>query len=334
MSKRKRKDLQFWESTEMNNRTYLHYYDRGMELATSRFEYKGLPSSVDERYLELTLFSKGASLWFKDKDLIVDEPKPSSNVIVIGNNSGPLYDDKLIGSGSVLALPMVTHGRLDVYNRPLVRHAIANNGYMSGDLTDEDSVIMYNNYLRKPIMRDIELYARWLYDIQQSIIVNAKAQKTPIAVLCDESERLTMVNLYKEYDGNAPFIFGTKNLDISQLKAISTLAPYVGDKLSDLKISVWNEMLTFLGISNINVVKKERLITDEVTRNQGGIMASRFSPLGMRQQAVKEINKKFGLNISVDYRQDYQELVEDATDDVIGEDLKRQKEQKGGTDNE
>ena len=334
MSKRRRKDLQFWESTEMNNRTYLHYYDRGMELAISRFEYKNLPDSLDERFIELTLYSKGASVWFKDENLDMPEPEPSSNVIVLGNNADPLYKDNLTGKGSVLALPMITNGRLDIYNRPLVRRAIANNGYNSGDLTPENSVIMYGNYLRKPIMRDIELYARWLYDIQQSIIINAKAQKTPVAVLCDETERLTMINLYKEYDGNAPFIFGTKNLDINQLKAIQTLAPYVADKLSDLKISIWNEMLTFLGISNINVVKKERLITDEVTRNQGGVMASRFSPLGMRQQAVKEINAKFGLNISVDYRQDYQELVEDATEDVIGEDLKRQKEAKGGTENE
>ena len=334
MSRRK-KDLQFWESAQMNNRTYLHYYDRGIELAISRFEWKGLPKSIDERFLELTLFSKGACVFFKDKLLDAPEDAKNGNVVVISNSTGEsIYQDELVGNGSWLALPMTTNGRLDVYNRPIGRRAYANNGYNMPDLDQSNSVIIYGNYLRKPIMRDIELYARWLYEIQQTIIVNAKAQKTPVAIICDENERLSMVNLYKEYEGNAPFIFGSKNLDINGIKAIATGAPYVADKLSELKISTWNELLTFLGINNINLVKKERLITDEVTRNQGGVQASRFSPLGMRQQAAKEINEKFGLNISVDYRQDYQELVEEATEDVIGEDKKRVEEAKGGNSNE
>lgn len=333
MSKR-RKDLQFWESAQMNNRTYLHFYDRGVELAISRFEWKNLPETIDERFLELTLFSKGAAVFFKDE--LLDSPVPivPENIVIIGNDNEPVYKDNLTGKGSYLALPMVTNGRLDIYNKPLIRRAIANNGYNSGDLTPENSVIIYGNYLRKPIMRDIELYARWLYDVQQAMLINVKAQKTPVAVLCDESERLTMLNLYKDYDGNQPFIFGAKGLNLDGIKAISTGAPYVADKISEIKIGVWNELLTFLGINNINLVKKERLITDEVTRNQGGVQASRFSPLGMRQMAAKEINRMFDLNISVDYRQDYQELVEEATEDVIGEDKKRLEKGKEGTDNE
>ena len=333
MSKR-RKDLQFWESAQMNNRTYLHFYDRGVELAISRFEWKNLPETIDERFLELTLFGKGAAVFFKDE--LLDSPVPivPENIVIIGNDNEPVYKDNLTGKGSYLALPMVTNGRLDIYNKPLVRRAIANNGYNSGDLTPENSIIIYGNYLRKPIMRDIELYARWLYDVQQAMLINVKAQKTPIAVLCDESERLTMLNLYKDYDGNQPFIFGAKGLNLDGIKAISTGAPYVADKISEIKISIWNELLTFLGINNINLVKKERLITDEVTRNQGGVQASRFSPLGMRQTAAKEINRMFNLNISVDYRQDYQELVEEATEDVIGEDKKRLENGKEGSDNE
>lgn len=333
MSKR-RKDLLFWESAQMNNRTYLHFYDRGVELAISRFEWKNLPETIDERFLELTLFGKGAAVFFKDE--LLDSPVPivPENIVIIGNDNEPVYKDNLTGKGSYLALPMVTNGRLDIYNKPLIRRAIANNGYNSGDLTPENSVIIYGNYLRKPIMRDIELYARWLYDVQQAMLINVKAQKTPVAVLCDESERLTMLNLYKDYDGNQPFIFGAKGLNLDGIKAISTGAPYVADKISEIKIGVWNELLTFLGINNINLVKKERLITDEVTRNQGGVQASRFSPLGMRQTAAKEINRMFNLNISVDYRQDYQELVEEATEDVIGEDKKRLEKGKEGSDNE
>ena len=58
----------------------------------------------------------------------------------------------------------------------------------------------------------------------------------------------------------------------------------------------------FSDISNVNIVKKERLITDEVIRNQGGTVASRYSRLNSRKQACEQINKMFGLNIDVEYR--------------------------------
>ena len=330
-----KKDLQFWESAQMNNRTYLHFYDWGMELAVARFDWQGLPDTIDERYLELCLYSKGSALFFKDKFLTEEETAKTSNgVIVVNQTDGESFRDTLVRNGSYLALPFTNQGMLDVYHVPIKRRPIADNGYIGDTYDQTNSVIIYGNYLRKPIMREVELYARWLYDIQCAIMVNAKAQKTPVAVICDEDERLSMLNLYKNYDGNAPYIFGSKKLDLSQIKAISTGAPYVADKLQELKLAIWNELLTYLGINNINVVKKERLISDEVMRNQGGIQASRFSPLGMRQKAAEEINKMFGLNVTVDYREDYKEYVEEATESVMSNMIPDDTSQKGGAFNE
>lgn len=92
---------------------------------------------------------------------------------------------------------------------------------------------------------------------------------------------------------------------------LKTDAPYVSDALYQLKTQIWNEALTYLGISNVNITKKERLITDEVTRNQGGTIASRYSRLESRKKACKEINKMFGLNIDCDCREDFQVINED-----------------------
>mgnify|MGYP002223823367 CR=1 FL=1 len=101
------------------------------------------------------------------------------------------------------------------------------------------------------------------------------------------------------------------------MRAISTNAPYVADKLYQLKTQIWNEALTYLGISNLNIQKKERMITDEVQRNQGGTIASRYSRLGARREAVDKINRMFGTDISVDYREDFQFTNED--DEGTGE---------------
>lgn len=289
----RKKQSEFWESAYMNNATFRHYYNRLTELSISMFEWKNLPPSVDARFLETTLFSNGVAVFFKDDAMNIE-----------------------------LALRVALGGEFDVYGIPKVRRAYASNGY-NCELNDKNSVLIYNNYLHTNCRADIEMFAKRLYNLDRAIDVNANAQKTPVLIKCDESQRLTMKNLYKEYDGNTPVIFGDKNLNANALGVLNTNAPYVADKLYDLKTQIWNEALTYLGISNINVQKKERLITDEVTRNQGGTIASRYSRLQSRREAVDKINEMFGLNIEVNYREDFQQvndgiITDDAGLDTIG----------------
>lgn len=273
-----RRKTYFDESAILNNRTYVQYVNRLTELAISMFEWSGLPESVDSRYIELHLFSNGCMVYFDDE--------------VMGN----------------LCLDCTYNGGLDVYGYPILRRAYSNyNGY-NRLLKNSNSVIIWNNLLHIPSEADIRAYARRLWLLDRIIDVNANAQKTPILVQGNEKQRLSLVNLYKEYDGNAPVIFGDSSLNTEGLKSISTGAPYVADRIYELKTQIWNEALTYLGISNINIQKKERLISDEVTRNQGGTVASRYSRLEARRQAVERINDMFGTNIKVNYREDYQEI--------------------------
>jgi len=164
-----------------------------------------------------------------------------------------------------------------------------------------DSVIVYNNALKKPIIRDLEYYAMKLAAIDRTIDVNVNAQKTPVLILCDENERLSMENLYKQYDGNYPVIFGNKRLSPEAIKAISTNAPYVSDKLNELKNKVWNEALTYLGVYNVEY-KSGNITIEEVQRSQGGVIASRFGSLLMRQKACDELNAMTGLDVWCEYR--------------------------------
>lgn len=272
MGKAKREN---WESALLNNRTYLQYYNRLLELAINMYEWKNLPNTIDERFLELTLFSDGMAVFFRD-DILGD-----------------------------LCLQCMIGGNLDVYRIPIERTAYATNGYQM-HLNNTNSVIIFNNYTHTNSMLDIEMFARRLYEIDRTIDVNVKAQKTPVLIRATENQRLTLKNLYMQYDGNEPFIFGDKNLDMDGIKALKTDAPYVADKLNILKRQIWNEALTYLGIENSNTEKKERLVSDEVTTNLGGVEAQRFCRLNARRQAAKQINKMFGLNIQVDFRQDKQ----------------------------
>jgi len=285
-----RKKTSFDESLLMNNQTYMQYLYRLTELAISMFEWKNLPETVDARYLELHLFEQGCVVYFKDD--------------VIGD----------------LCLDCIVNGRLDVYGNPILRRAYSGYNNYNKLLKDTNSVIIWNNYLHTNSVLDVKMFAKRLYNLDRIIDVNANAQKTPVLLQGTEKQRLTLLNLYKQYDGNEPFIFGDKNLDLNCLKALSTQAPYVADKIYQLKTQIWNEALTYLGISNINIQKKERLISDEVTRNQGGTIASRYSRLESRRQAVEKINKMFGTNIEVNYREDFQQIYEGNLQEYHGTD--------------
>lgn len=285
---KKKKNQSFHNTLMANGATYVQYYNRLMELSMSMFEWKNLPDTVDERYLELGLFSSGCMVFFKDD--------------VIGE----------------LALNMTYQGGFDIYGEPTRRRASSRYNQFQTTLDKDNSVIIWNNMLRTNSALDVQMFAYRLYNLDRIVDINVNAQKTPVLITCDEKQKLTMKNLYMQYEGNYPVIFGDSNLDIKSLSVLKTDAPFVSDKIYDLKVKIWNEALTYLGISNINTTKKERMITDEVIRNQGGTIASRYSRLESRRRAVKKINKMFGLNITVDYREDFQNT--DIENDTLGGD--------------
>lgn len=280
-------DRPFWNSAKANNITFLQYYNRLTDLAISQFEWTNLPPTCDARFLELALFADGMAVFFKDEIL------------------------------GYLTLQTMIGGPLDVYRIPIIRRAYASNGY-NMELDNTNSVLIFNNNLHINSLLDIEMYAWRLYEIQRAIDVNVKGQKTPKVLTCEESQRLTLVNLMKKYDGNQPFIFGKKGL-AQQLETLDISTPYVSDKLQVLKQLVWDEAMTYLGISNSNTDKRERLNTAEITTSMGDVEAQRYTRLSERERACDKINAMFGLNVGVRYRQVIPNMEEAMVDEITGE---------------
>lgn len=265
----------FGESLNKNMRSYYYYFNRLKELAISSFIYDDMPDTMDSRFLEETLFNNGCALLFRDD--------------VIGD----------------INTQVTLNGNFNIYNIPKRRRAYASNGY-NNDLDESNSVVIYNNLMHSPAIEDIQYFARRLWRFDSIIDINANAQKTPLVMIADEKNKLTVANLFKEYDGNAPVIFGDKNLNISEaLTTLNTAAPYVADKILQLKKDTWQEALTYLGISNLNINKKERLISDEVNSSLGGTLASRNSRLQAREQALEQYNKMFNTDIKVRFNDFY-----------------------------
>lgn len=279
------KDREFWQSASYNNATFMQYYNRLVELAVSMFEWKNLPNTVDARFLELSLFGDGMSVFFLDEDI------------------------------GYLSLRTTIGGRLNLYNIPTDRRAYASNGY-NVSLNESNSVIIWNNMMHTNSVLEVSNFSKRLWDLDRTIDVNARAQKTPILIRCEENQRLTLKNIYKQYTGNEPVIYADKGLAARPIEVLQTGAPYVCDKLYELKTQIWNEALTYLGISNVSYQKKERLLQDEVQRNLGGTIASRYSRLQARKNAAGEINRMFGLDIDVDFREDMSLAVDELEQEV------------------
>lgn len=256
-----------------NSVTWQYYYNRLKEIAISSFEWENLPDTVDARFIEINLFELGWLTFFKDD--------------VLGE----------------LCLPTTLDGRLDVYNIPVKNRAYASNGYQK-QLSNKDSVIIFNNMLHCNCIDACKMYALRLANVDRTIDININAQKTPVLIKSSENERLTMQNLYMQYDGGMPFIFGSDQLNKDNITVLNTNAPFVAPQLYELKTNIWNEALTYLGISNVNITKRERLVSDEVNRSQGGSIASKFSRLHERETACEKINKMFGLDIAVKFREE------------------------------
>lgn len=287
---RNKNNQMFMDSAYLNDSTYIDYLERMEKICESMFEWVNLPDSMDSRYLERTLFYYGQASLLKDKEYGFINTRASDN------------------------------GYLNIYELPTKVHCYSMNyssdrnvytGFKNETLNEENQcVLVLNNWKRIPTNATIELFAYRLYLAQRSCDVNITAQRTPILILGTEKQKLTMENLYNKYNGNQPFIFGDKDIiSNDMLKAINTEAPYVADKLSEYKKEIWNEFLTFIGVNNIDVEKKERLISGESSSNNESINLNLMSYLEPRKKACKQFNDLFGLTgtdkeISVRVRSD------------------------------
>lgn len=260
----------------LTNRVFKDWYDRLIMLDSAIFKWNNLPDTIDERFLELTLTFIGNALF--------------------------LYDDVM---GMYLTLPCNFGGDFNVYGIPYTRHAYAFKNSYHRRCTPYDSVIIPNNYLYKEHVSTLELYARRLTEIQRTQDINLHAQRTPILINTTQEQRMTVENAYKQYDEYTPVIFTSNDFgDYNSINVMKMDAPFIADKTDILLHNVFNEALSFMGYDNANQDKRERLVSDEVDGNNGQIKGQRGERLILRQKAADDINRLFGLNISVDVNPD------------------------------
>lgn len=283
--------LSFLASEYDNIATYQDYLDRMTQICLSIFEWENLPDTMDERFLERCLFFNGKAALLKDEDY---------------------------GYINTFA---ASSGYVNIYGLPTKLHCYSvgqayttDRDVYSGIQEDIDKnkacVLVRNKWDSVPTAFTIQLFAKRLTDAQKVIDVNINAQKTPIMLVGTDKQKLTLENLFAEYDGNKPIIYGDSDIVTNEaFKSVNTEAPYVADKVQNYKKEIWNEFLTFIGVNNIDIEKKERLNKGESNANNEVINLNLQTYLIPRQKAADEFNKLYGTNIKVKLRSDLGNLI-------------------------
>lgn len=285
-----------------NFETYQDYLDRMTKICLSMFEWENLPESMDARYIERCLFFDGKAALLKTNEYGAINTRACTNGYI------NIY-------GLPSALNCYTEGNVYRSDRK-VFNGLVDMSDENFNVNDYAVLVMnqYNDYDMKPTAFTIRLFAERLYLAQRVCDININAQKTPIILLGSDKQKLTLENLYAEYDGNKPIIYGDKDIITNEaFKAIKVDAPYVANKVTEYKKQIWNEFLSFIGVNTIDVEKKERLIKSEASSNNEYINFNLQSYLIPRQKAADEFSKLLGLTgnkkIKVKVRSDLMNMI-------------------------
>ena len=311
MGKRKaRNNLE--DAVLMNNATYFDYLERFKRIALSMFEWTNLPDSMDARYLERCLYYTGQAA------MLYLEPYGYINTKSATSGKLNLY-------GLPTRIRCYSYGEINTSRRVFngVSEAVAKiNGYE--DDTDDDrqteAILVLNNWEGVATASTIELFALRMATVERAIDVNIRAQKTPFVLVTNQNKRLSMMNALDQVDKNAmALVVEQSQLDAESFKTLQTAAPFVADKLTDYKMGIWNEFLTYLGVDNISE-KRERMISAETMSNNECVNLNMMAGLKPREKAAKEFNQKYGKNIEVKLRSDVFNIIK-STESIVMDSL-------------
>ena len=290
----KTSNSQFIENNVLNDVTFDFYLRSFKKLCLSMFEWVNLPKGMDSRFLEEVLYYNGLATLLYDETFgfINTASTPSGNLNIYG-------------------LP--TKINCFSYGFSSIRNLYT--GLANEEAKKNDCILVLNCQDRESTFSSMEIFAYRMYKAERSSDININSTKSPIVIMASDKTKLSMINAYAQYDGNQPVIVGKKGqFDINDITSIDTKADFIADKLQDYKKGIWNELLTFLGINNLNE-KKERMVSDETNQNNEVINLNLQSFLIPRKEACKQFNELFNLTgeneISVRVRSDLHNTIKE-----------------------
>lgn len=247
------------------------YFRMLTELSINRFKWTGLPSSVDERFIEVGLYQGALMLFY--------------------------FDDRV---GKFLCVKGAGLGQVNHYENPT--QFLTSGTGMNKQYGASSVVPIWANAMRIPDHDIVHLFSSRLAQIDRTIEINVQGMRNTTFIFVDEEERQSYMNVMRQVNEGQPTVFGTRQLDLGKIQAFNLgIDKDQVKRLMEVKSAYWNEAMTLLGINNTNQEKKERMVSDEVEGNKDQVTSVRSAALKSRKRAAEDINRKWDLSVSVDW---------------------------------
>ena len=231
------------------------------------------------------------------------------------------YDDVM---QKYICLPFDTRNRVDIYGRPKQIVCYSENTYHIV-LNKKDCVIIYDNSEKISIMPFVRYTAERLALCDRILDYNIFQQKNPRIFTIPKNQEASARNVINEIDTFAENILTYENFDLNEINSILAPVPYIAAEVEEIKRRLYSDFLQKIGVCSVVEQKRERMIKDEIYYNQGGAVLSRQSRENSRKKAVAQINKKYGLNMTVHYFQN-EEILQTVTEETKQTDIQNKKE--------
>lgn len=260
------------------------------ELAVARFKWTGMPDSVDLRFMEMTLFRRALSVFYKDHK----------------------YDKyfALEGAGTAFVNMMHNPTGFTVLGPNFEGKTLSAYRYESEKDQSDCAIPIWANSMRIPDLDIVMLYAYRLAEMDRTIEINSKNARRNKVIITPENTRLSAVNINRALDeGQDGIQVAGPMQDMAFIQAVD-MGINVNDieKMHIVRTRMWNECMGLLGIDNANQDKKERLVAAEVDANEDQTSMMRYVNLNARRTAAEQISEVFGLNVEVEYFTDVDKM--------------------------
>lgn len=257
------------ENKEINVKSLV---DEMLNKTLSMFEWQGLPDTIPARILETQLQQSGYSFVFE--------------------HAGDLY-----------CLPCSLGGEPDVYGEPT--KAIISNPYLK--LTEErdltEGVLIRNDHKCSGIVDFLNRQSYFINEVDISIdmfLFNTRIQK--VFSTADDKTKAS-VDLFIDNIRKGKYSAIAENAFLESLKVLggTTQGGVTANQLIELKRDYKSLMNNYLGLSSDIALKKERLISSELDSAEDSLFPMVYTMMEFRLIAARELNEKFGLDVSVDF---------------------------------
>ena len=255
-------------------RRYFQVWYRALKtIAMSSIKWNNVPAGVDVRAIEYILLHFGCGGMFEESGGLLFAQATFADMVNLYYNPNEV----------MLCAPSGQYW---------YRHAQPW-GDALGIVHDPDCAVCWDNMLREPILLTIRTYAERLARYDYVMDMNIDAQLTPWVIAAPPEKGKQRSKLRGKLQRQDQYWEVTDTGKDELPFVMQTGAEYVADKIQANKMMLVNEVLTFLGVDNTNVDKKERVQTAEVLSNNEMIMSMRESRIKAREQFCDTANMLF-----------------------------------------